>query len=107
VRYAVIKTGGKQYRAERGEKLTVEKLPGKEGDKVAFADVLLVVDGKKTEVGTPVVSGVVVEGKIVSQTKGPKQIIFKFRPKKRYKVKTGHRQQYTEVEITKIGTSKQ
>jgi len=100
--FAVIQTGGKQYRAERGKKLLVEKLPGKEGEKISFSEVLLVADSKNISVGKPQVSGAVVEGKITAQTKGKKLIVFKFRPKKRYKVKTGHRQQYTEVEIMKV-----
>ena len=105
--FAVIKTGGKQYLVRKGQKLTIEKLPEKEGSKVVFSDVLLIADDKKAEVGRPLVSGASVEGKIVKQTKGPKLVVFKFKPKKRYKVKRGHRQHYTEVEITKIGTSKQ
>lgn len=106
--WAIIKTGGKQYRAEKGKILRVEKLSGKEGDKVTFSEVLLLVDSKKTDIGTPQISGAAVEGKIVGQeVKGPKLVVFKMKPKKRYRVKKGHRQKYTEVEITKVGISKQ
>ena len=101
--WAVIKTGGKQYRVKPGEVLRVEKLSGEAGGAVKFGEVLLYVDGDKVEVGKPMVSGVTVEGNIKAQVKGKKLIIFKFRPKKRYRVKTGHRQMFTEVEITKIG----
>ena len=81
----------------------MEKLSGEAGGAVRFDEVLLYVDGDRVEVGKPMVSGMVVEGKIKAQVKGKKLIIFKFRPKKRYRVKTGHRQMFTEVEITKIG----
>ena len=101
--WAVIKTGGKQYRVKAGEVLRVEKLSGEAGGAVRFGEVLLYVDGDTVEVGKPMVSGMAVEGRIKAQVKGKKLIIFKFRPKKRYRVKTGHRQMFTEVEITKIG----
>jgi len=103
--WAVIKTGGKQYRVKAGEVLRVEKLSGEAGGAVRFGEVLLYVDGDTVEVGKPMVSGMAVEGRIKAQVKGKKLIIFKFRPKKRYRVKTGHRQMFTEVEITKIGPS--
>ena len=100
--FAVIKTGGKQYRVSPGQKLKIEKLPEEEGGKVTFDEVLLVNKDGKVAVGTPVVEGAKVEGKVLAQDKHKKQIIYKMRPKKRYRVKTGHRQPYTEVEITKI-----
>lgn len=99
---AVIKAGGKQYLVSPGQKLKVEKLPGKEGEKVMFDDVLLAADDQKTEVGTPVVQGAKVEGKIIKQGRNKKVIVFKYHSKTRYRKKKGHRQHYTEVEITKI-----
>jgi large subunit ribosomal protein L21 len=102
---AVIKTGGKQYIVTPGQKLKVEKLEGEAGASIKFDQVLLVEnDAKKVEVGQPTVKGAAVAAKIVSQTKGPKVIAYKYKPKKRYHLKKGHRQQLTEVEITGIET---
>jgi len=99
---AVIKTGGKQYLVSPGKKIKIEKIKGEKGEKVSFREVLLVEKNKKIETGTPLVKGARVDGKILSQGKGEKIIIFKYKPKTRYKVKKGHRQFFTEVEITKI-----
>ena len=101
---AVIKTGGKQYIVRPGQKLKVEKLPTKEGGQVVFEEVLLLDDGKKTEIGTPNVTGAKVKGKLLKQAKAKKVIVFKFKAKKREKTKKGHRQPYSEVEILKIET---
>jgi len=100
--FAVIKTGGKQYIVEPGKKLKVEKLEGKEGKEISFKDVLLVEKNKKLEIGDPKVKGAAVSAKILKQGKGEKIIVFKYKPKTRYKVKKGHRQLYTEVEIKSI-----
>ena len=100
--YAVIKTGGKQYRVAQGDKLRVEKLAGNVGDTVTLGEVLLVGAGDGVKVGTPVVSGAKVEAKIVAQDRGPKVIIFKFRRRKNYRRKTGHRQPFTALEITSV-----
>jgi large subunit ribosomal protein L21 len=99
--YAVIKTGGKQYRVEKGDRLRVEKLPGGVGDAVTFDEVLLVA-GDALKLGKPVVAGAKVEAKIVDQGLGPKIIVFKFRRRKNYRRKNGHRQPYTALEITSI-----
>ncbi len=99
---AIIKTGGKQYKVSEKDKIKVEKLPGKEGDKVVFSEVLFIGDEKNVKVGAPIISGAKVEGKILKTAKGKKVVGIKFKPKKRYKVKFGHRQTMTEVEITKI-----
>lgn len=102
---AVIRTGGKQYLVTPGQKINIEKLEGdnlKEGAEVSFKEVLLVEKGNKLEIGSPLVKGATVKGKITGQGKGEKVIVFKFRPKKRSKTKKGHRQPFTEVEITKI-----
>lgn len=99
---AVIKTGGKQYIVSPGKKIKIEKLDAKEGDSVNFDEVLLVEKNRKIEIGTPKVSGAKVTAKVVSQGRGKKVIAFKFKAKKRYAVKKGHRQPFTEVEITGI-----
>ena len=102
---AIIKTGGKQYLVEPGNKIKIEKIKEKEGKEVTFKGVLLVEKNKKLEVGTPLVKGAKVIGKVLSQGKGKKVVILKYKPKTRYKVKKGHRQPFTEVEITKIEIS--
>jgi large subunit ribosomal protein L21 len=99
--YAVFKTGGKQYRVAAGDKLRVEKLPGNVGDAVAFQEVLLVAD-ETLKLGHPLVGGAKVEAKIVAQGLGPKVIIFKFRRRKNFRRKRGHRQPFTALEITNI-----
>ncbi|UMX48421.1 MAG: 50S ribosomal protein L21 [Candidatus Nealsonbacteria bacterium DGGOD1a] len=100
---AVIKTGGKQYIVSPGQKLKVEKLEGEAGASIKFEEVLLVeTDDKKVEIGQPTVKGAAVAANIVAQTKGPKVIAYKYKAKKRYHLKKGHRQQLTEVEITGI-----
>ena len=102
--FAVIKTGGKQYITESGKKLKVEKLDAQEGRDVVFDQVLLTANGDKTEIGMPLVKGAKVEAKILKQGRAKKVIVFKYRPKARHRVKKGHRQHYTEVEITRIAT---
>ena len=102
---AVIKTGGKQYIVTPGQKIKIEKLDKKEGSEVIFGEVLLLEKGKKVEIGEPLAKGAKVVGKILAHGKGKKVIIFKYKPKKRYKKKTGHRQSFTEVEILKIETA--
>ena len=99
---AVIKTGGKQYLVSPGEKIKIEKINKKEGAEVTFNEVLLMEKNKKVEIGDPQVKGVKVTGKVLKQDKSKKVIIFKYKAKKRYKVKKGHRQPFTEVEILKI-----
>ena len=101
---AVIKTGGKQYLVKPGDKIRIEKLEAKEGDEVIFSDVLLVEKNKKIEIGKPFLKEVKVSGKVLKQGRSEKVIIFKYKPKKRYKVKRGHRQPFTEVEILKIAS---
>jgi large subunit ribosomal protein L21 len=102
--YAVIQTGGKQYRVAAGDKLRVEKLPGNVGDAVTFREVLLVATegGGASKVGRPLLSGASVEAKITAQDRAKKIIIFKFRRRKNYRRKTGHRQPYTALEITQV-----
>ncbi|HTM23405.1 MAG TPA: 50S ribosomal protein L21 [Kofleriaceae bacterium] len=100
--YAVIETGGKQYRVEAGQLLTCEKLPGNAGDKVEFERVLLLSDDEKVAVGRPLVDGARVTGEIVKQDMGEKLTVYKFRRRKNYRRKTGHRQQYTTVKISEV-----
>ncbi len=100
--YAVIKTGGKQYRVAQGDKLRIEKLPGNVGDSVTFGDVLLVGEGENLKIGAPMLAGAKVEAKITDQDRDKKVIIFKFRRRKNYHRKIGHRQPFTAVEITSI-----
>ena len=99
---AVIRTGGKQYLVSPGQKIKIEKVEAKEGSEIKFDEVLLLEKGKKLEIGTPLVKEVKVTGKIIRHGKGKKVIVFKYKPKTRYKVKKGHRQPFTEVEIIEI-----
>jgi large subunit ribosomal protein L21 len=99
---AVIKTGGKQYKVKVGDKIKVEKLAGEAGGKIVFDQVLFVGDEKDVKVGTPVVAGAKVEGKIIKTSQQKKVTGVKHKAKKRYSVKFGHRQVMTEVEIVKI-----
>ena len=99
---AVVKTGGKQYIVTPGKKIKIEKLNKKEGSEIIFKEVLLLEKNKKTEIGSPLIKGAKVIGKVISQGKRKKVIVFKYKAKKRYKVKKGHRQPFTEVEILKI-----
>ncbi len=99
---AVIKTGGKQYIVSPGQKIKIEKIDKKEGEEIVFDEVLLVEKGKKIEIGTPLVKDAKVTGKVLSQGKAKKVIVFKYKPKTRYKVKKGHRQRYSEVEIKSV-----
>lgn len=100
--FAVIKTGGKQYLVSPGDKIKVEKLDTEEGKKITFKEVLLLVNEKDTKIGTPFVKGAKVEAKVLKQDRDKKVTILKYKPKKRYQVKKGHRQPFTEVEILKI-----
>lgn len=100
--YAIIETGGKQYRVENGDQIAVEKLGVEDGAKVVFDKVLVVGDVADIKVGAPYVDGVTVEGNAIETGKGKKVIIFKYKAKKDYRKKQGHRQPYTLVEITSI-----
>jgi large subunit ribosomal protein L21 len=100
--YAVIKTGGKQYRVSRGDTLKVEKLDAGEGDSVEFDQVLMVGEGEDVKIGTPYVEGSRVSARVKAQGRGPKVEIIKFRRRKHHMKRMGHRQDYTEVEITGI-----
>ncbi len=100
--YAVIKTGGKQYRVQQGDVIFVEKLNAQADEAVTFDEVLLVGDADQSKVGTPVVEGAKVQGKVLAQVKGKKIVVYKYKAKKNERKKQGHRQPYTKVEITAI-----
>ena len=99
---AIIVTGGKQYKVSEGEALFIEKLDVEAGEQVVFDQVLAVLDGDNTTIGTPTVAGAKVEATVVKNGKGKKIRIFKYNPKKGYRKRQGHRQPYTKVEIQKI-----
>lgn len=100
--YAVVKTGGKQYRVSPGDSIDVEKLPNEVGEQIELEKVLLVVNGSKTKIGQPMVKGAKVKATVTRQARGRKVIIFKYRPSKRYRRKKGHRQFYTRLRIDEI-----
>ena len=100
--YAVIRTGGKQYRVAAGDILEVEKLDGDIGETISLSDVLLVSDAGAVQVGQPTVAGASVSAKITGQYRGNKIMVFKYRPKKRIRVRKGHRQSLTRLEIEAV-----
>jgi large subunit ribosomal protein L21 len=102
MRYAIIKSGGKQYKAVEGETIEIYDLADEVGKKVELSDVLLVADGEKVQVGTPTLSGAKVAATVIAHDHGPKISVFKYKPKIRYRVKTGHRQQLTRLMIDSI-----
>lgn len=105
MQHAVIKTGGKQYLVAPGQKLKIEKLDAPEGGVVSFDEVLLIMgDNEAVSIGAPTVKDAKVEAKVLKQARDKKIIVFKYRPKARSRVKRGHRQHFTEVEIQKILT---
>ena len=99
---AVIVTGGKQYTVSEGDVLFIEKLNAEAESTVNFSEVLVILDGENTKLGTPVVEGATVEAKVLKNGKGKKITVLKYKAKKNEKKKMGHRQPYTKVEITKI-----
>ncbi len=100
--FAVIKTGGKQYLVSLGMRLKIEKVDAAEGGSFSSEEILFVADGEKIDIGTPRVPGARVEAKVLRQGRARKVIVFKYRPKARHRVKKGHRQPYTEIQIEKI-----
>lgn len=105
MKYAIVESGGKQYKAVEGETIEVDRLPVETGEKVGLERVLMLVDGEEITVGAPTVDGIQVSTTVKDQFKGPKLIIFKYSPKKRIRVKGGHRQQYTRLMVDAIGKS--
>ena len=106
MKYAIVESGGKQYKAVEGETIEVDRLPVNAGDKVDLERVLMLVDGDDVAVGTPTVGDSQVKTTVVDNFKGPKIIVFKYSPRKRIRVKSGHRQQYTRLMVNAIGKSK-
>jgi len=100
--YAIVASGGKQYKIHEGEILRVEKIPGEAGDLVSFDKVLMFSDGKTVNIGRPLLDNVVVKGHIVQQEKAKKIIVFKYKKRRRYRKKQGHRQQLTAIKIDNI-----
>ena len=103
MKYAIVESGGKQYKAVEGETIEVDRLPVNAGDKIGLERVLMLVDGEETTIGTPTVDGIQVNTTVMDHFKGPKITVFKYSPKKRIRVKSGHRQQYTRLMVDVIG----
>jgi large subunit ribosomal protein L21 len=99
--HAIIETGGKQYKVAEGDVLFIEKLPAEAGDNIVFDKVLAIL-GDEAKIGTPVVSGATVDASVMKNGRGKKVKIFKYKPKKGYRLRQGHRQPYTKVQIAKI-----
>ena len=102
MKYAIVEDGGKQYRAVEGGTIEVDYYPAEIGEPVDLENVLLVVEDDDVKVGAPFVSGASVQAKVAAQVKGPKLIVFRYKPKKRERTKTGHRQKYTRLQIEAI-----
>ncbi len=102
MKYAIVESGGKQYKAIEGATIEVDLMDTEVGKKIDLDKVLLLVEDEKVSVGTPSIKGVFVSASVVDHVKGPKVVIFKYSPKKRIRVKTGHRQQYTQLKIESI-----
>ncbi len=102
MKYAIVEDGGKQFKAVEGGTIEVDYFEAEAGEQVDLERVLMVVDDEAISVGTPLVDGIVVKATVVSQVKGPKIVVFRYKPKKRIRVKTGHRQKYTRLQIETI-----
>ena len=102
MKYAVIEDGGKQYRAVEGSTIEVDRYEAEPGDQIDLDRVLLIADGEEIVFGTPLIEGAKIEATVLEQVKGPKVVVFKYKPKERYRVKKGHRQQYTRLKVVAI-----
>jgi large subunit ribosomal protein L21 len=102
MKYAIVEDGGKQYRAVEGGTIEVDRYPSEVGDQIDLDRVLMVSDGSEITIGTPTIPAARVQATVISQVKGPKIVVFKYKPKIRYRVKKGHRQQYTRLKIDAI-----
>jgi large subunit ribosomal protein L21 len=107
MKYAIIEDGGKQFKAVEGGTIEVDYFEADAGEKVDLDRILMVVDDEKVNIGTPLVDGAKIKATVVSQVKGPKIVVFRYKPKKRYRVKTGHRQKYTRLQIDTISVQGQ
>jgi large subunit ribosomal protein L21 len=102
MKYAIVEDGGKQYKAVEGATIEVDYFPAEAGEPVELERVLIVVEDDKVNVGRPLVTGAKVQASVISQVKGPKIVVFRYKPKKRIRRKTGHRQKYTRLQIESI-----
>jgi len=102
MKFVIVEQGGKQYRTSEGDTIEVDRLPNEVGDALTLETVLLLVDKKKVKIGTPSIKGANVQAKVLDHFKGRKILVFKYRPRQRYRVKSGHRQQYTRLLIESI-----
>lgn len=100
--YAVMKSGARQYKASVGDTIRVEKLPAQVGEQLELEEVLLIADGEEVKIGQPTIAGAKVLATVVAQEKGPKIHVFKYRPRKRYRRRSGHRQHYTRLRVDAI-----
>jgi large subunit ribosomal protein L21 len=100
--YAVVESGGRQYKVIKGQALRVDLLPQKAGEKIELERVLLIADGDEVQVGRPVIEGAKVKATVLAETKGPKVTIYKQNPRKRYRLRAGHRQRYTQLRVDEI-----
>ena len=105
MKYAIVEDGGKQYKAVEGGTIDVDRFPAEIGEQVDLERVLLFSDGENVSVGKPLVSGAKVQATVVGQIKGPKIVVFKYKPRQRYRVKSGHRQKYTRLQIDSISAN--
>jgi len=105
MKYAIVETGGKQYKAVEGETIDVDRLPDETGKQIFLEDVLLLVDNEEVKIGTPILAGEKVKATILNHFKGDKIVVFRYRPKKRIRVKKGHRQHYTRLLIDQVTKS--
>ena len=105
MKYAIVEDGSKQYKAVEGGIIEVDHFPAEVGEQLDLERVLMFVDGEDIRIGAPVLEGVVVQATVVAQVKGPKIVVFKYKPRQRYRVKTGHRQKYTRLQIESILTN--
>jgi len=104
MKFVIVEQGGKQYRAAEGSTIEVDRLPNEVGETITLEDVLLHVDDGDVTIGTPLIEGAKIQAKVLDHFKGRKILVFKYRPKQRYRVKSGHRQQYTRLLIESIET---
>jgi large subunit ribosomal protein L21 len=102
MKYAIVEDGGKQFKAVEGKTIEVDYFEAEDGHQVDLERVLMIVDGETVNIGTPLVDGAKIQATVVSQVKGPKVVVFRYKPKKRIRVKTGHRQKYTRLQIDAI-----
>ena len=102
MKYAIIEDGSKQYKAIEGGSLEIDYFPAESGEQIELDRVLMVVEDGQTIIGTPLIAGAKVIATVVDQIKGPKLIVFKYKPKQRYRIKTGHRQKFVRLQVNEI-----